>query len=302
MTGGFEQGARALEGLGFSGLEAAIYAFLAGHSPATGYRVAQAIGKPVANTYQGLNALQAKGAVIAEDGPGRLCRAVPPPELFSRLRTDLQARCARAAEVLARVEPAGDDGKVYRLGSRAQVFGRVREMIRGSRQVVLLSAFPEPLEEIKEDLEAVAARGVGVLLKAYRPVSVRGAEVIYSTESGNLLKRFPGQELSIVSDAEQMLVGLLPRQGRDGEGSRAIQAVWSDSVFLSVLHYNGLYSEWLLTRLAGRLRQSAAPRPLREALQRSHPLMRTPGYLKLVGEIGGGHAARRPGHQRRRRP
>ncbi len=297
MTGGFEQGARALEGLGFSGLEASIYAFLAGHSPATGYGVAQAIGKPVANTYQGLSVLQAKGAVIAEDGPGRLCRAVPPAELFGRLRRDLQTRCDRAAEALAKVEPAGDDGRVYRLGSRTQVFGRVREMIRGSRQVVLLSAFPGPLEEIKDDLEAAAARGVGVLLKAYRPVSVRGAEVIFSTEAGNLLKRFPGQEVNAVIDAEQMLVALLPRPA---EEDRAIQAVWSDSVYLSVLHYNGLYSEWLLTRLAGRLRKGGGPRALREAIKRSYPLMQTPGYLKLVGDVGRGDAAR-PGRRRQRR-
>src|SRR5215207_7262357 len=109
MAGGIDQGAAALEGLGFSRLEGAIYSFLSGHSPATGYRVAQAIGKPVANTYKGLSALAARGVVVVEDGPSRLCRAVPSAELFGQLMKDLQAKCARAADALAKVERSGDD-------------------------------------------------------------------------------------------------------------------------------------------------------------------------------------------------
>jgi sugar-specific transcriptional regulator TrmB len=45
----------------FSGLEAEIYTFLLRDSPATGYRVAQALGKPVANTYKAIESLQNKG-------------------------------------------------------------------------------------------------------------------------------------------------------------------------------------------------------------------------------------------------
>lgn len=39
----------ALSSLGFTELEASVYAYLVQKSPATGYRVAQAIRKPVAN-------------------------------------------------------------------------------------------------------------------------------------------------------------------------------------------------------------------------------------------------------------
>jgi hypothetical protein len=42
---------KALMALGFTELEARIYTFLLQESPATGYRIAQAIQKPVANTW-----------------------------------------------------------------------------------------------------------------------------------------------------------------------------------------------------------------------------------------------------------
>ncbi len=281
-----EQGVRALEGLGFSRLEGAIYAFLSAHSPATGYRIAQAIGKPVANTYKGLSALAARGVVVVEDGPSRLCRAVPSGELFGQLLKDLQGKCAKAADALAKVEKAEEDGRVYRLDSRQQVMERSRQMIRGAKEVVLISAFPEPLEEIMEELEAATSRGVKVLLKAYREVELRGAEVIFSNEAEELLSQFPGQELNLTTDAEQMLVAVLPRRG-EGDEDRIIQAVWSGSVFLSVLHYNGLYSEWLLTRLNAQIMAGADAKALRAGMKRSVPLMQTRGYRRLVGELGG---------------
>jgi sugar-specific transcriptional regulator TrmB len=297
MVGANEQSVRALEGLGFSRLEAAIYSFLAGHSPATGYRVAQAIGKPVANTYKGLSALASRGVVVVEDGPSRLCRAVAADELFGKLQKDLQAKCSRAADALAKVEKSGEDGRVYRLDSRQQVLERTRQMIRGAREVVLISAFPEPLEEIREELESAAARGVKVLLKAYRPVEVKGMELIFSNEGEELLEMFPGQELNLTTDAEQMLVAVLPRKEQEDD-ERIIQAVWSASVFLSVLHYNGLYSEWLLTRLNGMILAGADSKALKASLKRSFPLMQTPGYRQLVGELksrgdGAGAAKRR---------
>jgi len=67
---------KALADLGFTNLEAEIYAFLLQESPATGYRIAQAIGKPAANTYKAIQSLEQKGAVIVEAGSSRMCRAI----------------------------------------------------------------------------------------------------------------------------------------------------------------------------------------------------------------------------------
>src|SRR4051812_48967141 len=87
----------ALEELGLSGSEAAVYAYLVQHSPATGYRVAQAIGKPVANTYKTIASLEEKGAVLIDDGETRACRAVPAEEFLARLDSQFRDRRARAA-------------------------------------------------------------------------------------------------------------------------------------------------------------------------------------------------------------
>src|SRR5688572_12935020 len=92
---------QALQTLGFSELEASIYAFLLTESPTTGYRIAQGIGKPVANTYKGIQALQSKGAVLIEDSDTRLCRAMPPDEVLGQLERGFQERRQLVSQALS---------------------------------------------------------------------------------------------------------------------------------------------------------------------------------------------------------
>jgi len=267
-----------LQSLGFSELEATIYTFLLQEAPATGYKIANAIGKPIANTYKGINALQDKGAILMDEGDNRLCRAVPPKELFAQMQQALRQRCEQAVETLARFHSAPEDERVYRLHTREQVIERARQMLARCRQVALVSAFPQILEEIQADLEAVAERGVGVLLKAYRPIEVKSAQIVFSNEADLLLSQYPGEELNLVTDAEEHLLALL---GKEETG--VVQAIWSASAFLSVVQYNGLYNEWELTRLNGQIAAGTALETVQMTIQRrAFPLMETPGYLKLI--------------------
>src|SRR5262245_46662348 len=96
----------ALQELGLSGSEAAVYAYLLQHSPATGYRVAQAIGKPVANTYKTISSLEEKGAVVIDEGEARACRAVPAEEFLARLDAQFRERRVRAARELTELKSA----------------------------------------------------------------------------------------------------------------------------------------------------------------------------------------------------
>lgn len=272
-----EESIQELQTLGFSNLEASIYLFLLLESPATGYKIAQALGKPVANTYKGISALQLKGAVLVEEGETRLCRAVPPDEMMGQMERDFQSRRKQVSLALAHLKSQPEDARVYTLSTWEQVMERTRQMIQSSRQVVLLSAFPQPLSEIQADLEQAVERGVGVLLKAYLPIEIKGARIALSNESGLLLDHLPIQELSVVVDAEQYLLAMLDRNSRN-----VMQAIWSNSLLLSFSHYNSLYNEWELTALIRQIRADSTSETLKGSLQRAYPLLQTPGYHKLI--------------------
>ena len=238
------QAAKALTFLGFSEIEALIYCFLLQESPATGYRVSHAIGKPTANTYKAIASLAQRGAIVVDDGASRLCRAVPYGEFFERMgRTfDLQRRQAEAE--LAKLRLADGDDRIYQLTSVEQVLERARAMLASAKRVALADAFPDALRMIADDLQAAARRGAKVFVRAYAPVEIKGVTAFVTEESERVQRDWPGEQLGLAVDADQFLQALLSK-----DGQTVHQAVWSNSTFLSCMQYNALHSELLLTEM-----------------------------------------------------
>jgi len=241
------QAAKALTFLGFSEIEALVYCFLLEESPATGYRVSHAIGKPTANTYKAIAALALRGAIIIDDSESRLCRAVPPGELLDRLDREFDGHKQTAAAELAKLRPAAGDDRVYYLTSVEQVVERARAMCAAAKQAVLLDVFPGVVTLLTPALAAAAKRGVRVAMRVYAPVEIKGVGVFVTSEAERVLSTWPGQQLSIAVDAEQFLTALLSQ-----DVSVVHQALWSNSTFLSCMQYNALSVELALTDVEAR--------------------------------------------------
>ncbi|RYE91976.1 MAG: TrmB family transcriptional regulator, partial [Myxococcales bacterium] len=138
-----------LVALGFTGLEAEVYAALVEEAPATAYRIAQVIGKAAANVYKAVESLERRGVIAVDDGDSRRLRAVAPVELLARVERDFERAHGRAQRALTRLRSAGDDERVYSLPEREQVIERARAMLLRAEQLALVDVFPEPLEELR---------------------------------------------------------------------------------------------------------------------------------------------------------
>lgn len=286
-----------LEELGLTGSEAAVYAHLVRHSPATGYRVARAIGKPVANTYKTLESLEEKGAVVVDDSGSRLCRAVPPDEFLARLERQFQDRRQRAARALAEVgrdaQAIDEDERVYRLHSREQVIQRARAMLARATRCALVDIFPNPLETLAADLDKAAAAGIDVVIKPYTESAlVKRAVMIpilqWERELPNL---WPGHHLHIVVDATEALLALLEPQG-DG----VIHAISTANPYLAATQHSGLQFEFITTHVRDGIYKNADSESLR-AIVRGYlrfSLSNMPGYKALVTGVGRGRSAPAP--------
>lgn len=244
----FEEGVRHLSALGFTDLEAAVYVYLVQSSPATAYRVAQGIGRPIANTYKAVESLQQKGAVIVDDsGDSRMCRAIPPDELFDSLARGFDAQREAASQALSRLHPAPEASGVYSLITRDQVFERCRWMLQSAEDVALVDAFPRVLEALRPDLDAAAARGVQVAVHAYAPTAIRGADVVIPQTAEGVLRRWPGQWLCLVVDGAEYLFAYFSKNG-----DTVREAIWSPSAFMSWIQYSYMLGQ-LRSSLLGRL-------------------------------------------------
>lgn len=259
----------ALAGLGFTDTEARLYCELVRAGPATGYRLAKAIGKAPANTYQALESLSQKGAVLTEDAEAKIWRAAPPAELVSALDAAHARRSAAALDALSRLPAAEADVRLYALRTPEQAYARARAMIAAAREAILFDLSPQPFETLRPDLERAAAQGVTVAGLIYAP-SPTSLTTVVSDDAALVTDRWPGQQVTIVADAREQLTALIAP-----DGHRLIQGVVSDSPFLACLQHSGLSAELRLSRLA----------PANDPLAHLALLaLRPPGLRDLIGD------------------
>ena len=228
--------------LGFSETEALAYTAVLRRPGSTGYRVARAINKAQANTYQALNSLVEKGAVVFEEGETRSFRAVPASELMERVRREHERTIERARASLSAQGSAESEERIYRLRDREQVLERARAMLAVVEETATLHWFPSWTEALRPDVEAAVARGVKVALMVLREEDgVPGARTAVSRMAARVLEVWPADPLLLVIDGRQFLLALAERTGgvlRHG--------YWGSNRFVSTILHNALSSDILV--------------------------------------------------------
>jgi sugar-specific transcriptional regulator TrmB len=253
--------------------------FLLTESPATGYRVAQALGRPVSGVYKTLDSLISKGALLADEGGSRLCRAVPYEELLSQMERSFHRRKAAAASALAELGGAATDDRIYQLTSYDQVMERCRSMLARAKTVALIDAFPNPVADLRADLEAAVERGIRIGLQVYADTELEGARVI-RFPNNEFVRSFPGGWLIAVVDGAELLHAFLDREERVVR-----QAIWSSSPHLAFTLQAFMTSE--LTFVSA-MNDPEMPAEAREVVKRhgGYFPFRVRGYEQLLQRYG----------------
>jgi sugar-specific transcriptional regulator TrmB len=261
-----------LAGFGFTDLEARLYVELIRSASATGYRLAQLVGKAPANTYQALAGLARKGAVVATETEPTTYRAVAPQELFTGLRQRFDTAAEQAVTALNAMHAPVEEDRLYRIRAVSQALSRARTLIGNAQEIILFDLFPQPLTMVHEALIEASERGVTVAGLVYgKPTGTLYTQV-RAASADFVAERWPGRQMSLIADAREVLLVLIEH---GGEG--LLQGIWSDSVYLACLHHSGLSSEIRLAALPGRARDplqhlsllTARPQGLKRLVKRN---------------------------------
>ena len=234
-----------LTAFGFTDLESHLYVQLLHHAPATGYRLAQLVGKAPANAYQALAGLMRKGAVVSEETEPRVYRPVAPAELFAGLRRTFDTESQQAVTALSAMHSPVEEDRLYRLKTVPQALLRARTLIENAQRILLFDLFPEPLATLHDALVAARRRGVTVAGLVYRKPAGAPYTQVLAASASFVAEHWPGQQLSVVADAHEVLLALIAPDGA------LLQGLWSDSAYLACLHHSGMSAEIRLAARAG---------------------------------------------------
>jgi sugar-specific transcriptional regulator TrmB len=247
-----EECIQSLMALGFTRLESEIYTFLLVHSPATGYKIAKNLGKPVANTYKAVESLANKGALFVDEGESRICRAVPADELLGQIKGDFEDRSKRAEDSLFKIKALPDDSRVYQLYTRKQVIERTKRIINGAEHLLLMDLFPNELGELEEAVKDAVERGVTVRIITYANLKVKGAEVFISPYAEYMMEHYPGFYMNVVSDSWDYIQAFIADSGD------ILQSVWGSNPYLAVITCSGLVYEFYSSEIVTALKNEVS--------------------------------------------
>lgn len=275
-----ERASRALAGFGYTPLESRVYVCLLLESPASGYRVAQTLSRPVANVYKALESLHRKGAVLAtQTGSTQRYRAIQPSELFGAMEHEFRQRRLSIERQLGDFvgSSSADDG-IYSITERDQVLSRCRAMIRGSRDVVVADLSPRLVAMVADELQSAHARGVIVKVQTYGDVALRGIDWAVAVDADEYASHWDGHWLDIVVDGRELLTAYLDRDAQE-----VYFGVWSRNPFLAWVHHSAKAAEFVLARFADTLQRDGTPSVKRRFSKYVRELFRRhPSGLKEV--------------------
>ncbi|MFZ1946722.1 MAG: helix-turn-helix domain-containing protein [bacterium] len=270
---------RSLEDLGFTRVEAEVYVYLLGYSPATGYQIAKAISRTRGAAYGVLASLAAKGAVVVDVGETQLWRAVPAAEFLDLLEQRFLRGKREAAGQLKTIEPAPPDSLVYQLKTPEQVYQRARRMLGSCEKAALLDLDHAPLKVIRPDIEAAVKRGVKVALISPEIAKLAGARVSAYYAGYEIPSRARVHQFVLSTDGREFLISSLST-----DGERVVQACWSASPFLSWVVFTYLKMSILGEEFVTRIEAGASGTELKAAYKsyfKHLPPYESPGFERL---------------------
>ncbi len=270
----------ALLDLGFSRLEAEVYVLLLQEGEATGYRVAQALGKAAAGVYKALDSLERRGAIVSLDAKTRVCRAVPYEEVLERLSQRFESHRDAAADALRRIGTKTDEARVYRLQDFRQVVTRAQAMLGRATGVAVVDLFPRSIPLVTEAVSDARARGVWVIAKLYEDAPLDADHVSVTPHGPGILKVWKRDFLNLVVDGTEHLLSYL-----DVQREEVIQAAYSNSPYLSVLYYSGITSEVRADMFEAAILRGATKRELHAIVEELRTFTigtRLPGLVELI--------------------
>lgn len=153
-----------LKRLGFTDYEARIYVQLLRQSPATAYEVSKSSGVPRPNTYNALETLAQRSAVLpVSESPTRYV-AAPADTLLASIARQTSSLCDSVATRLEALATPVDNQHVWTVAGDEAVHDKIDALIRSSAEILMIKAADDILRRHIPALRKAGERGVEILI------------------------------------------------------------------------------------------------------------------------------------------
>jgi len=267
-----------LVSIGLNKLEAEVYIYLLKNPAQTAYKIGKQLNKATANVYKAIDQLFLHGAVLIEDNKNKQCIAVPPNEFFAQYFRKVKQQSETVITQLNDLNIAYVDEKSYTIGTPALAFERFKNMMEHCTTIAVVDVFPKTLSQVKNIIEATAARGIAVHVEVYEPAEIKGAKVTCANMGKNAVTHWKSQQLNLVVDGSEYLTALF-----DNSLQIIKQATWSNNTYLSCMLHAGMLREQGLLKVMHAVNEDNALQKIKAIIDDQKFFFNSdiPGFSKL---------------------
>lgn len=199
-----------IKNLGFTEYEAKAYLALLEKSPLTGYGVALNSGVPRSKIYEVLDGLVQNGEVIISYGAPVLYAPLSPKELIAHRQNKTEENFNLAFAALEHFSTSEDTrDNIWNISGREQIINKAKELIKNSKEEILLELWQEDLVDLISALKDALKRGVSVILVAHGDIDLQGAQMFKFPLDQQVLENQEQRCLAICMDKKEALQGIV---------------------------------------------------------------------------------------------
>lgn len=196
-----------LKEIGFNSYESKVYLALLQYGKSTGYEVSKNSGVPQARAYDTLKVLETKKIVVSTGEKPATYMPVNPQEILDRHNSKHKQSMAYLEENLLNynvnyAEP------IINIRDEKAILENITRMIRGAEREILLEAWSEDFENIKELLADAHKRGVKVKIVGYNDLKCDFG-LVYQHSGADYLAKTIGRCFILAVDEKEALVGIV---------------------------------------------------------------------------------------------
>lgn len=243
--------------VGFSKVEAQVYASLISVDKMGGYQIAKLTGISRPSVYSALESLLAKGCVTSIPGNTVEYRAVSPEILFDEMSSSFAASCQKAKKCLESLKaPFFSNHEFSNIEGKENLIRNVNRVIHLAQKEIIMNC-TMPLDFFAEELKLAENRGVRIVLFTWADIQFKDIKIeFYSGYSEN--SQCADERIFVVSDFAHCVVGSNERKdyiahGKDTEklpnGEKDFFGMISDNRLMVNLVTEHIHFDIYLNRL-----------------------------------------------------
>jgi len=198
---------RNLEQLGFTPMEAAVYAVLVQKGEMNGSRIARELNVSRSSVYASLETLYNKGTVYAVPGDTNMYRPRDPEELLDTMKKDFSRTADSLRTSLKEMRSDRTEYSYLNIKGTKNFLSRAAELLRSARKEVYMNTCIN-LDEFGPELEECRRRGVRVIVFSFDNINPGGQPVeFYRHPVAETVPEDDDVRLMMVCDMETALIG-----------------------------------------------------------------------------------------------